>query len=77
MKLDMANALHRMRHSFLFKVISKFGFNPSFINYISSFISAPWIATSLVNGHPTSFFQGSRDLRKSFPNILYFIYYYG
>jgi hypothetical protein len=31
-KLDLANAFDRVRHNFLFKVMEKFGFAPSFIN---------------------------------------------
>jgi len=30
-KLDMVNAFDRVRHSFLFQVMERFGFNPSFI----------------------------------------------
>jgi hypothetical protein len=62
-KIDMANAFDQVRHSFLFDVLSKFGFCPHFIQWISSCISNPWI-TPLVNGRPTSFFKRSQGLRQ-------------
>jgi hypothetical protein len=73
-KLDMANAFDRVRHSIVFDVMSKFGFSPSFIQWISSYINAPWIAP-LVNTRPTTFLQGSRDLRQGYPlsPLLYII----
>ena len=40
-KLDLANAFDRVRHSFLFNVLSKFGFGVSFINWIRACISEP------------------------------------
>jgi hypothetical protein len=42
-KLDMKNAFDRVRHSFLFQVLQKFGFSPNFIHWIASCIGGPWI----------------------------------
>jgi hypothetical protein len=61
-KLDMENAFDQVRHSFLFELITKLGFIPTFIQWICSCTSSPWIAP-LVNGRPTSFFQWIRGLR--------------
>ena len=61
-KLDLANAFDRVRHKFLFEVMRKFGFDPSFVNWIKACIGSPWIAP-MVNGKLTKFFQATRDLR--------------
>jgi hypothetical protein len=65
-KLDFANDFDRVRHSFLFKVLHKFGFGTSFINWIKACISEPWIAP-LVNGRATDLFKASRGLRQGCP----------
>lgn len=39
-KLDMAKAFDRVRHSFLFQVLKKFGFNMEFINWVK-FMDCP------------------------------------
>jgi ribonuclease HI/exonuclease III len=65
-KLDLANAFDRVRHSFLFDVLHKFGFGINFINWIRACISEPWIAP-LVNGRATDFFKASRGLRQGCP----------
>ena len=65
-KLDLANAFDRVRHSFLLNVLSKFGFGVNFINWIRACISEPWIAP-LVNGRATDFFKASRGLRQGCP----------
>jgi hypothetical protein len=62
-KLDFANAFDRVRHSFLFEVLHKFGFGPGFISWIIACISEPWIAP-LVNGRAADFFKASRGLRQ-------------
>jgi hypothetical protein len=62
-KIDMANAFDRVRHSFLFVVLKKFGFSSKLIAWVTTCISTPWIAP-LVNGRPTSFFKSSRGLRQ-------------
>jgi hypothetical protein len=73
-KIDMANAFDRVRHSFLLAVLKKFGFSPGFIAWVSACISSPWIAP-LINGRPTSFFKSSRGLRQGCPlsPLLYII----
>jgi hypothetical protein len=65
-KLDLSNAFDRVRHTFLFQVMERFGFAPSFISWIKACISGPWIAP-LVNGRATRFFQASRGLRQGCP----------
>ena len=58
-KLDVASAFDRIRHSYIFRVMERYGFPSNFIRWIKYFISSPWIA-HLVNGRPTSFFQAQR-----------------
>jgi len=65
-KLDLANAFDRVNHSFLLKVIRKFGFGDKFIKWIRACILEPWIAP-LVNGRATEFFKASRGLRQGCP----------
>ena len=62
-KLDLANAFDRLRHSFIFLVLERFGFLPVFINQIQACISSPWIAP-LINGRPLEFFKASRGVRQ-------------
>jgi hypothetical protein len=73
-KIDMANTFDRVRHSFLFAVLKKFGFSSELIAWVTACISMPWIAP-LVNGRPTSFFKSSRGLRQGCPlsPLLYII----
>eukprot|EP00253_Pinus_taeda_P031705 PITA_31705 len=66
LKLDLANAFDRVRHTFLFAVLHKMGFDPSFINMIKACISNPWISP-LINGRPCAAFQSSRGLRQGCP----------
>eukprot|EP00253_Pinus_taeda_P021912 PITA_21912 len=65
-KLDLANAFDRVRHSFLLKVLHKLGFGENFINWIRACISEPWIAP-LVNGRVADFFKAMRGLRQGCP----------
>lgn len=65
-KLDLANAFDRVKHSFLLKVLHKFGFGEKFINWIWACISEPWIAP-LVNGRAADFFKATRGLRQGCP----------
>eukprot|EP00253_Pinus_taeda_P022180 PITA_22180 len=66
LKLDLANAFDRVRHSFLFTVLRKMGFNSAFISTIAACISGPWISP-LINGRPCESFQSSRGLRQGCP----------
>eukprot|EP00253_Pinus_taeda_P017174 PITA_17174 len=66
LKLDLANAFDRVRHSFLFAVLQKMGFSPFFLDIIRACISSPWIAP-LINGRPGPSFQSSRGLRQGCP----------
>lgn len=62
LKLDLANAFDRVRHSFLFAVLRKMGFESPFLSLISTCIFGPWISP-LVNGRLGDAFQYSRGLR--------------
>eukprot|EP00253_Pinus_taeda_P012579 PITA_12579 len=66
LELDLANAFDRVRSTFLFAVLHKMGFDPSFINMIKACISNPWISP-LINGRPCAAFQSSRGLRQGCP----------
>lgn len=66
LKLDLANAFDRVRHSFLFAVLQKMGFSPLFLDIIGACISGPWIAP-LINGRHGPSFQSSRGLRQGCP----------
>jgi hypothetical protein len=65
-KIDMENAFDRVKHSFLFEVLNKFGFNHSFISSIGAYITTPWISP-LINGRLAPFFQDKRGLTQGFP----------
>lgn len=55
LKLDMANAFDRVRHSFLLAALKKMEFDDFFLNLIRTCISGPWISP-LVNGRPGEVF---------------------
>ena len=57
-KIDLANMFDRVCHSFLFQVMIRYGFDPSFISWVKFCISKPWIAP-IINGREASFFQAS------------------
>eukprot|EP00253_Pinus_taeda_P005923 PITA_05923 len=65
-KLDMCNAFDRVNRSFLYRVLSSFGFNQDFINLIKAGLEKIWI-TPMVNGRPTYFFLDTRGLRQGYP----------
>ena len=41
-KIDLANAFDKVSHSFLLQVMSRYGFDPSFIRWVKVCISKPW-----------------------------------
>lgn len=65
-KLDMENVFDCVQHSFIYKLMTKFGFDAKFIKWVSLCISSPWIAP-LVNGMVAGFFAASRGLKQGFP----------
>ena len=71
-KLYLANAFDRVRNSFLYKVLDRFGFPPPFVRWVKAYIDNPWMAP-LVNGRPTAFFQANRGIRQGYP-LLPFLY---
>eukprot|EP00253_Pinus_taeda_P004040 PITA_04040 len=66
LKLDLANAFDIVRHSYLYAILHKMGFDPSFTTMIAACITGPWISP-LINGRPCSAFQSSRGLRQGCP----------
>jgi hypothetical protein len=66
LKLDMENAFDRVKHSFLYKVLERYGFSPEFIDWVNACIGSPWIAP-MINGWPSHFFKSSRGLRQGRP----------
>eukprot|EP00253_Pinus_taeda_P032306 PITA_32306 len=66
LKLDLANAFDRVRHSFLLLVLKKMGFVAPFLDLVKACISGPWISP-LINGRPGPSFQSSRGLRQGCP----------
>ena len=60
-KIDLANAFDIVCHSFLFQVMLRFGFDPSFIHWVKACIHDPWISP-LINERAKTFFQASRGL---------------
>ena len=51
--IDLSNAFDRVSHPFLFQVMSRYGFDPSFIRWVKSCTSNPWIAPLLMVGQQT------------------------
>eukprot|EP00253_Pinus_taeda_P012894 PITA_12894 len=66
LKLDLANAFDRVRHSFLIVVLKKMVFARPLLDLIKAYIMRPWISP-LVNGRPRHPFQSSRGLRQGCP----------
>eukprot|EP00253_Pinus_taeda_P011936 PITA_11936 len=65
-KLDMCNTFDRVNRSFLYRVLSAFGFNQKFIDIIKACLEKIWIAP-MINGRPANFFLASRGLRQGCP----------
>ena len=55
-KMDLANAFDRLRHSFILLVLKTFGFPPIFINQVQACINSSCISP-LVNGRPSEFLK--------------------
>lgn len=70
-KLDMCNAFDGVNRSFLYRVLSAFGFNKDFINLIKAYLEKIWIAP-MVNRRPTNFFLSTRGLRQGCPRLHFF-----
>ena len=62
-KLDMKNAFDQVKLTFLYQVLSSFGFSVEFVCLIKSCTDPPWILP-LINGRPEYFFQASRGLHQ-------------
>lgn len=65
-KLDMASAFDRVNHSFLEKVLTKFGISRPFINKVMECVTQNWTAP-LINGRPCRAFKSTRGLRQGCP----------
>jgi len=65
-KLDLASAFDRVRHDFLFQVLLRFRFDPTFITWVKACIGGPRI-TPLVNDRVANFFQAIRCLWQGCP----------
>ena len=59
----MCNDFDRVNRSFLYRVLSSFGFSQDFINLIKAYLEKTWIAP-MVNGRLTNFFLATRGLRQ-------------
>ena len=57
-KIDLADAFDRVCHSFIFQVMLRYGFDPSFLRWVKSCIRNPWIFP-LINRRYETFFQSS------------------
>jgi hypothetical protein len=66
-KIDRTSAFDRVQHGFLFKILTRFGFGPNILAWISSCINDPWISP-LINGRPTNFFNISIGLQNDSPS---------
>lgn len=66
MKLDMKKAFDRINWAFLLKVLGKFGFATSWIQWVSALISDPCFSI-LINGSARGYFKSSRGLHQGDP----------
>jgi hypothetical protein len=74
-KIDMENAFDRVKHEFLYEVLSKFGFQSSFISWIKACISSPWI-TPLING-PNNVLPSLKRSQTRLPSFSDVVYNHG
>jgi len=65
-KIDMEKAFDRMEWNFLFAILAKLGFHPTWINWIRICITSPSFSI-LINGSPYGHFTSARSLRQGDP----------
>lgn len=65
-KLDLSKSYNPLRWTYLQSMLEAFGFDPQWINWISSFISTS-VLTILLNGAPYEAFNATRGLRQGDP----------
>jgi hypothetical protein len=69
-KIDMEKAFDRMEWNFLFAILAKLGFHPTWINWIRICISSPSFSilhspfSILINGSPYGLFTTAHGLRQ-------------
>lgn len=66
LKLDMEKAYDRMDWEFIYQMLSKFGFCPSWINLIKACIEECYFSI-LVNGETNGFFKSAHGIRQGDP----------
>jgi hypothetical protein len=66
-KLDLANAFDRVRHSFLFQVMQRLGFDHSFVTWTQACIGSPWIHLWLM-AEQLDFSKPLEDFDKASPS---------
>jgi hypothetical protein len=71
-KLGMVNAFTRVKHAFLYSMLSKFVFSKDFIDWIQACIISPWI-DPLINGRPSQFFKLVEESDRVSPSLPPFI----
>ena len=65
-KIDMEKAFDRMEWNFILAILSKLGFQPTWINWIQICITSPSFSI-LINGSPYGLFNLERGLRQGDP----------
>lgn len=66
LKLDMKKAFDRVNWQFLLRIMSTFGFDDGWIQWISALIGCPSFSV-IINGSAQGFFNSSRGLRQGDP----------
>ncbi|PRQ42072.1 putative RNA-directed DNA polymerase [Rosa chinensis] len=65
-KVDIAKAFDTLNWDFLLRVLSNFGFSPTFTSWVSSILHSARLSL-LINGSPQGFFTCSRGVRQGDP----------